>query len=266
LQATLLTIAEGAADGPVVPRQVVVETGPGPGRLVLEGSVRVDAEWRDSVQAAWDHALALSGSPRLDAELRFPGARSLSGPSAGLTVGLLALACIARRELPPFFATGACRQGGMLAGGQCAAAKAEAARELAAQAGNEEAWFLCPPLEAPPQAQGLHVACRTSLAAAWRTLAPGHALPGEAWVEARRRRAAEAAGMDTRLPFALVWGRMGEGDAGLQVARMGPAPRGGARVVVGECGRVLWESTLGQGEVPADVPGRLLALARRASE
>lgn len=257
MESLILTLAEGR----VVPRKLRLSLSPGEGRLALEGPARVDWAWRDSTEAAWAAARRLAGRHDVDARLEVIGAKELTGGSAGLSLGLLALAALLEEPLPPHFATGAVLDAdGFLAGGSAAGPKAAAAATFAPQLAMPDALFLCPPVRDAPR--GLPSLRSCDLGSAFARLSP----KGYARVEAAHRAILHAPGSPGGR-FARVE-RSGEdpplgsevGGIALQAAvaeGLGDA----ARVTLGEEGRLLWRAVVPRGLVPGIVP-ELFDLAR----
>lgn len=169
MDALVLTISPRPAGGhAVVPRRLGLDLVPGKGALHWPDAPALDETARASFSNAWEAAKRLAVRHDLDARLSLAGRTPLSGASAGLTAGLLALAGLQAETLAPFFATGGVADPtGRLEGGLVAQEKARAAAELAPQLGLREPWFLCPPVARVPEAPPLRVACVADLAAAY---------------------------------------------------------------------------------------------------
>lgn len=175
-----------APAGLVVPRRLVLRARPGSGRLHLPSAA--DASWRASAANAWEAACALAGRRDVDAAVELAGPTAVTGGSAGLPLGLAALALLLERPLAPVLATGEVLPGGYLRGGLHAQAKASAAAGIAAQRGWTRAPFIAPPLAVPPRVAGLDVRCATDLGAAFALLDPdGHLLVAERHRALRRQ-------------------------------------------------------------------------------
>lgn len=152
----------------MLPRRIGIELAPGAGALHWPEAPALDEAARASFANAWEAAKRHAGRADRDARLSLAGRTPLSGASAGLSMGLLALAALRETPLPPFFATGGVADAdGTLQGGMAAHEKARAAAELAPQLGLRDPWFLCPPVERPPVAPPLRVACAATLAEAY---------------------------------------------------------------------------------------------------
>lgn len=265
MEGFLLTILGDGVEGAVVPRRATVTLTPGEGRLSLPGLPATDAAWQASVQRAWRAALRLTGRRDADARIEVAARAPLRGASAGLPLGLLALAALLDAPLPPHFATGGVRdEEGFLAGGMAAPAKAAAAAQLAPQLGLREPVFLAPPLAEAPSATGVRVFLATDLGSAFAYLAPDAYWP---MAKAHRRlRAGGTPGRSAvvrRAPGSPPLRPMGGGIVVSETA--GGAPALGAVLDLSEAGVLLWRVDLPpdfplEGEIP-----NLWALARRCA-
>jgi hypothetical protein len=231
VQTLFLTMA--GAGPAVIPRRLALDLAPGGGALRLAEVPALAPEWTASVGNAWEAALALTGRRDVEGLVRIAGPTALSGGSAGLPFGMLALAALLDRPLPPHFATGAVTtREGDLWGGLAAAPKAAAAAGFARQQGHGEALFLAPPLAAPPVVPGARIACATDLGAAFAILDP------EGFAAIAKRHAALRAG----------------GSA------VGGSTAGGGWVSHHDGGRLLWRHPGDAGDEAALAAERALAL------
>ncbi len=172
-----LTIAGAPVPGVILPRLARLEARPGCGEIVITAAARVAPEWRASTTAGIRAAQRLADSGHLDVHLTVPGSAALEGPSAGLPVGLAALALLLDRPLPLHRATGAVLdEDGFLAGGASARAKSVAV------AGSPErpTPFVVPPID-PFSVDGVSLIPSPDLATGFRSLDPD----GYARIEAR---------------------------------------------------------------------------------
>lgn len=166
-----LMIVGSPESGPVVPRRVEVRLGARgedvlPDRLAPQASV--------SILNACAAARAVAGAPGAWFDVSIVGGSHVSGGSAGLVVGLLALAEALGRPLPPFFATGmVADKKGKLVGGLHVVRKAACAARLGPQLGHPSpVRFLCPPLGRAPRVEGAHLLPSADLSEAFRLLEP----------------------------------------------------------------------------------------------
>jgi hypothetical protein len=258
VEGLLLTIL--GAEGPVVPRRFALALAPGPGALHVALRPPPDAAWSASVGNGWRAALRLAGRA-MDATLTVAATGPLRGGSAGLPVGLVALAALLEEPLPPFFATGGVVDGdGFLAGGLSAEAKARAAASLLPGLGWRKGPFVTPPLPRAPAAQGLEPLRATDLGSAFAGLAP------RAYhrVAAAHRRLREVPGPEGAGRFALVHGPPGPlpaEAAGIALRAAPPSPLG-PLLGLGEDHVLRWRTPLPPASALAEEVPRLWALAR----
>lgn len=250
LEGWFLTTA-GSTATLVLPRRMRLHLVPGTGRLLLPPQPNLDAEWRVSVEEAWREAHRLAGSPSKDACLTLLAHNSLTGASAGLSVGLLCLSALLERPLPAHVATGGVVSGGYVVGGLAARGKAEFAAAHAEALGLVGAQFLCPPVEMPPAIGPLRIAIVTDLAGAFRRLHPGWADAAFAALHDGQRRSAAVPWsrlLDIGRPFAILASASHTQSSlteeqGIQVARVPVLPgRAGEWLLVGDAGRLIWKT------------------------
>ncbi len=175
MEGLILTLVGTGTHQAVLPRRIHLDLRPGTGQLHIPDAPGADVSWRSSVDAAWCSALALTHRNDVDGELRVTSPNPMSGISAGLSVGLLSLACLLDRPQPPaHFATGGVlkptsqdTQVGWLQGGNATAIKSNAAARLAPQLGLHQPIFLAPPGPTTP-VPGVQLRTATDLATAYR--------------------------------------------------------------------------------------------------
>lgn len=232
-----VVILSVAPSGAVIPRRMRLDVEPGEGRLHFSSTPAMDDACRASLRHAWTAALDLAERSDLDGRVSFAGATAIHGGSAGLSLGLAALARLLDAPLPPHFATGTLTEDGMIVGGIATGVKATAAAHYAPQMGLAHAVFLSPPIPDPPTLPGLPIVLAADLGSAFARLAP------DAYRRvAARHRLLRDAGTESRAPFTRLHNGW---------------------ITLGENGLVLWRTPLG-GPAGAE-PETLHALARRSS-
>ncbi len=181
----ILTLAGPSPQAPVLARRLKLTVREGSGQLMLPDAPSTDADWQQSVHAAWAAACALTKNTTQDGLLAVASKAPLSGISAGLSVGLLALQALLDRPAPqPYFATGGVmpqasngEHPGWLEGGSATLHKARAAADYAPQLEMPGALFLSPPILEPLPEVGIPIHFATDLASAYSVIDPrGYAL------------------------------------------------------------------------------------------
>lgn len=119
---------------------------PGTGTLHLGAGLLAKTDWRRSALQSWSVAKRITQHQDMDALLEVQTPNVLTGTSAGLSIGLAAMAELSGAAMAPFFATGeVLPPHGYLSGGQAAQVKGRFLCQNA-QLTSDAMHFVTPPL------------------------------------------------------------------------------------------------------------------------